>query len=395
MEVVPSGGVRVRDERIPELDALRGIAALAVAVYHYTARYDELYRHTPGLLGGWEHTHEVMSYGRYGVQLFFIISGFVILMSVSRAKSAGQFAVQRAARLYPAFWVACAATWLIVEWCGLKGRQVSGAVLGLNLTMAPMWFKPVAPWVWYVDGAYWSLKEELLFYVVMGVVLLVGLRKHALWVVGGLAGLHLCGLWVSADTAASWAQAVGFKSASQLYDSVNLRWFCLFAIGMVLYETLKGAWKVRHWVVLAVAMMDVLLPLNKAKGYGQLVSDWPWMFEDRPGPSGWEHFFVVVTAAALVWVAARMRPAVLRWRPLVWLGAISYSFYLLHQNIGYVVIRECEARGVDANVAVVVALCVVAGLASGLTFGVERPVYSLVKGWMKGRAGAGGGVGAR
>jgi len=375
--VVDAAGRRGIVERIPELDALRGIAALGVAVYHYTQRYDELYGHKTRIWGDpW--IWEFLPFGRYGVQLFFLISGFVILLSVSRAKSAREFAVQRAARLYPAFWVACLLTWGVVQWLGLTGREVPAGTMALNLTMVPLWFKSIAPGVWYVDGAYWSLKEELLFYVLIAGVLLMRVRRHALWVVAGLIGLHIVG----ADTSAWLAEGLGFRDARQMYSSFSLRWFSLFAVGIVLFECLmRGGfrWR-RHGVVLALAVVD-LMPMQEV---------WPRVFAGRPGLGTWEHFGVVVVSAGLVWVAARYRPRVLRARPLVYLGAISYSLYLLHQNIGYVVIRECEERGMTAVAAVVVALVTVIVLASALTFGVERPVYGVVRRWLKGREGVKG-----
>jgi peptidoglycan/LPS O-acetylase OafA/YrhL len=64
------------DNRIIELDSLRGIAALAVVFYHYTTRFDAKFQTTVI-------TDRIsFPYGHYGVELFFIISGFVIFMSV-------------------------------------------------------------------------------------------------------------------------------------------------------------------------------------------------------------------------------------------------------------------------------------------------------------------------
>jgi peptidoglycan/LPS O-acetylase OafA/YrhL len=353
-------------ERIVELDSLRGLAALAVALYHYTRRYDELYGHEPGLLAS-------LPWGNYGVQVFFIISGFVILMSVQRSKSAATFAVQRAARLYPPFWVACLVTWLAVYFLGLEGRAVSVESAALNLTMAPFWFKWLHPGVWYIDGAYWSLKEELLFYIVIAGVLAAGLRRHALAVVTGLMVLHLAATLLANFTSvniAAWVAAeLGYKNAFNLSMVFTLRWFSLFALGMVIYEARSG-FRRRHAAVLLLVFLD------------QLPGEF-WTPEGRTEP--WREFVAVCLGGFLVWVATHYRPRVLRVRPLLFLGTISYSFYLLHQNIGYIVIRELEERGVNASVAVLGALAVTVGLASGLAFGVEKPTYRIVKGWLSRR----------
>jgi len=85
--------------RIEELDALRGLAAFAVMLYHYTAGEGPRLNRAELLVS--------VPWGHFGVQLFFVISGYVILMTVRRVRTAGEFAVSRFARLYPAFWVAC------------------------------------------------------------------------------------------------------------------------------------------------------------------------------------------------------------------------------------------------------------------------------------------------
>ena len=80
--------------RLLELDALRGIAAMAVMGFHYTT----LYSHETGHLG--ELPFEVR-YGNYGVHLFFMISGFVIFMTLERTRTAKDFIVSRFSRLFP------------------------------------------------------------------------------------------------------------------------------------------------------------------------------------------------------------------------------------------------------------------------------------------------------
>lgn len=69
-------------KRLIELDALRGIAALFVVIYHYTIRYDSLYGHDLFL-----DTNHFQYYSQ-GVQLFFMISGFVIFFNIEPCKKA-------------------------------------------------------------------------------------------------------------------------------------------------------------------------------------------------------------------------------------------------------------------------------------------------------------------
>ena len=93
--------------RISELDALRGIAAMAVIFFHFTS----------SIAKNWSfHLYDPpfqFWYGDKGVDLFFMISGFVIFMTLDRARSAASFAVGRFSRLFPTFW-ACALITLLV-----------------------------------------------------------------------------------------------------------------------------------------------------------------------------------------------------------------------------------------------------------------------------------------
>ncbi|TOO76409.1 acyltransferase, partial [Vibrio parahaemolyticus] len=107
---------------------VRGIAALAVVIYHYLYRYNELYTHQDLNLD-WAY------WGKYGVQLFFIISGFVIFMSLERVKKPLDFIASRFTRLFPAYWIALIITTLVVYSFGLPGREVSLTSTVINFTM--------------------------------------------------------------------------------------------------------------------------------------------------------------------------------------------------------------------------------------------------------------------
>lgn len=89
------------------LDLLRLGAALAVVAYHWTARSHRYWGRPP--TEEFQFVSKLSGYGALGVQLFFIISGFVILMS-AQGRSVGQFVASRVARLFPAYWVAVLAT---------------------------------------------------------------------------------------------------------------------------------------------------------------------------------------------------------------------------------------------------------------------------------------------
>lgn len=96
------------DNRVIELDALRGLAALCFVLYHFTWFIDTV-------LPGARLPAFQLRWGCYGVQLFFAISGFVILMTLDRTVTVRQFARARFRRLFPAYWIAMAATFAIAD----------------------------------------------------------------------------------------------------------------------------------------------------------------------------------------------------------------------------------------------------------------------------------------
>ncbi|MBL8484418.1 MAG: acyltransferase, partial [Rhodocyclaceae bacterium] len=143
---------RHRARRLVEVDALRGIAALAVVFFHYTTRFDQLYP-------GYEPPSLAMPLGHYGVNLFFIISGFVIFMTLDRTSRPMDFVMSRFSRLFPAYWTAIVLTFVVTHQLGLPGKLVGLDTLLVNVTMIQglLGFG-------HVDGVYWTLEVELLFY---------------------------------------------------------------------------------------------------------------------------------------------------------------------------------------------------------------------------------------
>ena len=138
--------------RLVEVDALRGLAALAVVLFHYTTRFTQLFE---------ANSLPTFSFpdGHYGVNLFFIISGFVILMTLEKTSRPMDFVVSRFSRLFPAYWVAILLTFTLTHLLGLPGKLVDTATAFGNLIMIHGLFG-----IPHVDGVYWTLEVELLFY---------------------------------------------------------------------------------------------------------------------------------------------------------------------------------------------------------------------------------------
>ena len=141
--------------RLEELDVFRGVAAFIVVLYHYTTRFQEKYVHTDELL------FEVpLKY--FGVDFFFVVSGFVIFMTINRTTKSMDFIVSRFSRLFPAYWLAIILTTIVMLTFGLPDKTLSLTQVLVNFTMLQE-FLNVEP----VDSVYWTLTRELIFYVLV------------------------------------------------------------------------------------------------------------------------------------------------------------------------------------------------------------------------------------
>lgn len=320
--------------RITGLDALRGLAAFSVLLGHYTANYDRLYHHSDELLFSYP-------WAAYGVTLFFMISGFVILMTAERVKTPADFAWARFSRLYPAYWTAVLLTFTVLMVFTLPGRQPTFQRMLVNLTM----FQNLLG-VGSIDGVYWTLHVELYFYVMMFLLLCAGRVRLTEFLLLGLVCLSV------ADELL--LSGVNNEAVKRLRNLLILDHAFAFAIGVLLYRSLKSP---RWWHPLAVA--------------GCLA--YALFFKPRAD------FYFSVGLAGLVYLTTRGWLRFLNARPLVFLGTISYSLYLTHQNIGYVIIRAGYAAGLNPNVSIALAAAAALLIATAITFMIERPAMAYLR----------------
>jgi len=163
-----------------ELDALRGIAAVLVVLFHFTWKIHAMMPGAPAVPYG-------LAWGAYGVHLFFAISGFVIFMTLERTRSGADFAVHRFARLFPAYWAGIGVTTLAVHLLGTPALAQPAPVVLANVTMLQGFAYLPA-----VDGVYWTLTVELAFYCIVTVIF-VALSANALRLL-----VHPLLLWLGA-----------------------------------------------------------------------------------------------------------------------------------------------------------------------------------------------------
>jgi peptidoglycan/LPS O-acetylase OafA/YrhL len=313
--------------RLRELDALRGLAALAVVLFHLGFRFHELFPAAG-------HVTIPFPRGDGPVLVFFAISGFAMLATLDRVESVAGFAWQRFARLFPAYWAALgvtlAVTALLDAPASLRANDWQALV---NLTMLQDFLR-VPP----VDGAYWSLSVELGFYGCIALLWRIG-------VLGRIERIALAWLILRLLLALAWPDIP--DRIALLLVLPHLPWF---VIGMAMYRVWQGA---RRWSDQA--------GLLAAAGMSVAVTDGPVLA------------FGAVLVIAGFWLIERGHAGGLVRSPLVALGGISYPLYLVHQNVGYSIMLRLDAVGVAPFFGFGLALLAALALATVISRLIEWP----------------------
>lgn len=200
-------------KRIEYLDGLRGIAILSVIGYHAFARWPGL---VPMPYG--QRFAPYFGWGWLGVELFFIISGFVIFLTLDKCRSFGEFMGKRWLRLFPAMLIASC---LIVATAPLVNRP-SGIPNMVQILPGLTFIDEGWLGVHSLEGTFWSLYAEMKFYVFAGLLYFAFGRRAAIYgLIGGFAVY-----WMSKP----------FDGLHWLAYQLSMNYWAWFACGALFYE---------------------------------------------------------------------------------------------------------------------------------------------------------------
>ncbi|MER9168864.1 acyltransferase [Mesorhizobium australicum] len=301
-----------KPSRIEWIDYARFFAALIVMGYHYGVNGIRNGKLTG--LEPFDRAAAVLQYGYLGVPLFFMISGFVIMSSASSG-SPLKFAISRVFRLWPAFIVSLTATSIVLAIWPSPLMPISVGQYLVNLTMIPTTFGvPV------VDGVYWTLKTELMFYAAVLVVLSLRLIDYAqvlveVWIIWLLVSFAM-------------GSGHGFL---QSYDA-------FFAAGCTFFFVYRDGLSPRA-AVAAVACVVV----------GVQVAELPTtdFINGTYGPT-LSHQVVIGIVVAFFVAFLAMCASTIGLKTLPYarqIGALTYPMYLLHAHIGYTLMSKFGSGG--------------------------------------------------
>jgi peptidoglycan/LPS O-acetylase OafA/YrhL len=275
-------------ERVEIVEPLRGLAAAAVAWFHFT-NGGPLLREGSWLRASGE-------YGWLGVHVFFVISGFIIPYSMWRGgyrlrTDFGRFIVKRIIRLDPPYLLTVGLA-VLLAYASYRAPGFRGSEPNITVPQVAAHFAYLNAFVgypWLID-VFWTLAIEFQYYILAAIAF--PLFAHR-----------------SRTVAASSAILFAISGIALRREEFVFAYGGLFALGIVTFQFRAGTWSRLQYIVLLAAA--AVCTANSAIDHAPLIA-------------------LVCTAAALVIAYVRIG----RWRVLAFLGTVSYSVYLLHVPIG-------------------------------------------------------------
>lgn len=321
------------------LDYVRGLACIFVILYHYTHRYVELYCDADNWIFK-------VPWGYMAVSTFFMLSGYLAIEKDESSTGLWAYIKKKAVRLYPVYWVAILITF-VVTFFWLPDRKVSIRTALFNFTMLESFVG-----VRLVDGAYWTLANELVFYAFVALVVIVlKMREKLPWFCLGWVVILFIFHYIKNDTLISVAMGkliakqyghmfvVGTSLVFVLHDSCDVKIKCISCISIVVaivYQYLTfDLWYTLYFLISLCVIGACILANNRGLS-----------------------------------IKSKTKKIFL---PLKFIASISYPLYLLHQNIGYAVMERLRPIITESEWIIVIAFLIVVFLAYFVHVFVERP----------------------
>ncbi|MBF2067571.1 MAG: acyltransferase [Calothrix sp. C42_A2020_038] len=365
----------MESKRLLEFDAIRGVAALCIVLFHYGSSYQ------------WSNLHpfHYLRYLEQFVQLFFILSGFFILLSIKRIKRSLDFIVGRFARLYPVYWISVITTVIITSTI-TKPRTDKIYDIVLNFSIFQEFFGARN-----VNIVYWTLTLELAFYIIILSLYKFKLIKQIEWICGfWLVVIFLNTFKAYIPSPTALAMPIHYENSLSgdfslstltntsisnvidfLKDFLKSKFLLLggradlFISGIFLYQIKTfGFSKYRLGMI-------IFCVFTKAIDYSPDTPRYAFLFFA---------FFVIV-----IYLAIYGKLSVLANQSLAFLGIISYSLYLTHLQVQWLL--HPILAPVPNELGLIIKVLSAIAVASFLTFKVEQPAFGLLKSYYKNKFG--------
>lgn len=297
-------------KRLYSLDVFRFFAAFSVVFFHYCFL---------GVVEGYYSSsvfNQVFFWGYFGVDIFFILSGFVILISTEKKKNGLSFFLSRLKRIYP-----------ILILCSLV-TIITGLILGGDLKpMLPKLFNSLSFMGDFWNGelltaVHWTLMVEMRFYVLVAIVMQTKLwKKHKYkimlsWILLAIANKYMIN--------------------SSLLDKIfELQYSFHFVAGIIIY--LFFIKKEKSYEMLPIFSLSIAMIFSRMAGYLSFIKD--YKYSEIVFTNFDVLFFIILILAILTYITHTDKYLISK-KFTTTLGAISYPVFLLHGDLGFFIKRE-------------------------------------------------------
>lgn len=301
-------------ERNPSVEGYRFLLILYVVLFHYTYRFDEIH-------GTLDTSYLFESGGLVGNCLFYVVSGFFLNRYLIRnsggVKDYVVYVINKYWRLWPQYAVAVIIVFAVSRFFPLPDETVDWTSAIVNV------FFVYHPKFEYVDGAHWFIANLFLFQLFMGVAILLRDDKKRLFI--KLAAIYPLSVYL--------LQNWGVIEFCDYYYNLACPYFLSFYLGMVINDFVDQRLSVIDYVWLLFIVLFWIIVTGKIVFFVFLI------------------FFVF-----LLYNKSRLVNILLGNRLLVYLGGVSFSWYLIHQNIGFTILYYLNSVFHNRTLLVLIAL---------------------------------------
>lgn len=335
-----------KNERYKALDSLRGIAALMIVLFHFTMLKPQS-----------EYGFKLMT---TGVDLFFIISGFVIFLSINNANNLKEFIKNRVIKLFPTYWTAATFTFILIlssTFILNKNIDINNVKQFIgNLTMIQFYLK-----IPDLDGPYWTLLIELSFYISLCILYQTNLLKH----------INTIGLILLIALLVTSFYIDQFEILKRIITRIPLLQFIpLFFAGILFYKiyTLKN--KILETYGLIVACLINQIILYKHAG-------WSWYYINQV-----EYAIMLSLYFIIFGLFVNNKLNFIANNVTLFLGKISYALYLSHYYLSDKILLPYFTQTLKINFwvsSIILTLPIVLFIAYFITFYIEIPIREKFK----------------
>lgn len=312
---------RTIPSRITDLDCLRGLAIIMVVFYHFFSRWDNFQLYSSNQIGEFF----IFKFGYLGVELFFIISGFVIFLTLERSKNYLIFMRNRLIRLLPLLILCSLITFLIIKLIpNIYFKPTSLDFLPSLTFVDPIFWRLLLKNsnINFIDGVYWSLLVEMKFYLLVGAMyFLLKERFMVSWLLVNtfILVISLVGLLLQ----------IMNTDLFQVFRLISFsEFFSYFSFGMIFYLIYNN----KPISFIQKILIGVIFVLHSI------------VYLNLP-----EIIFLVISLVLFSLFVKRSKIFKIFSNDFfLFLGGISYPLYLLHQNIGVLMIGRIN-NALDGN----------------------------------------------